>query len=132
MKLFLALAFLFTAALHAHNGSADNHYHSITTEELRDLIYSGQDFTLVDARTKEYDDGTRLPNAIHVPHNLSQVEIQAALPEKDETIVVYCTSKKCPASRKLADKLVGWGYTEIWKYDDGLEGWIDAGGKTIR
>lgn len=107
-----------------------NHYHVINTDQVKDILYSGQEVVLVDARTKEYDDGIRLPGAILVPHNSSADEIRTALPSLDESIIVYCNSKKCPASGKLADRLVAMGYTNVWKYAEGLEAWVKSGGKT--
>jgi len=110
--------------------SADAHYHVITTDQVKDVLYSGQDVVLVDARAKEYDDGVRLPGAIHLPHTSNGAEIQAAVPNAGASIIVYCTGKKCPASGKLVDKLVAMNYTNVWKYTDGLEAWIKSGGKT--
>lgn len=109
---------------------ADAHYHVITTDQVKDVLYAGQEVILVDARTKEYDDGIRLPGAIHLPHTSSGEEIQAALPDVDASIIVYCTGKKCPASGKLVDKLIALNYTNVWKYTEGLEAWIKSGGKT--
>lgn len=106
------------------------HYHVINTDEVKDILYSGQEVVVVDARTKEYDDGVRLPGAILLPHTSTSDEIKAVLPGLDETIIVYCTGKKCPASGKLVDRLVAMGYTNVWKYADGLEAWIKSGGKT--
>jgi rhodanese-related sulfurtransferase len=109
---------------------ADHHYHVIDTDQVKDVLYANHAVVLVDARTKEYDDGVRLPGAIHLPHNSSVEDIRAALPDVDASIIVYCTGKKCPASGKLVDRLVAMNYTHVWKYTDGLEAWIKAGGKT--
>jgi rhodanese-related sulfurtransferase len=110
--------------------NASNHYHVLDTDQVKDVLYSEKAVVLVDARTKEYDDGVRLPGAILLPHNSSVEDIKAALPALDASIIVYCSSKKCPASGKLVDRLVALGYTSIWKYADGLEAWIKSGGKT--
>ena len=57
----------------------------------------------------------------------SEDAVAAALPSKDALVVAYCSNLKCPASAKLAEKLVGLGYKNVLKYPEGLEGWIQSG-----
>jgi rhodanese-related sulfurtransferase len=77
--------------------------------------------------TDEWFTGQLIPGSRRVP--LDQVgREQAALGlPKDTTIVVYCTGLSCPQSHQAAEKLVQFGFTNVWFYAEGLEGWTSAG-----
>ncbi len=104
-----------------------NHYHEISTAQLHDLLYSGEDFIIVDARSPKFDDGNRIPGAKYLPHTTSEKEIVAALPNREQIVVVYCTGLKCPASKNLCEKLIKLNYTNVWRYSEGIDGWLAAG-----
>lgn len=103
------------------------HYHDIHAKELKALIDSGQAITILDARTPEYDDKSRLPHAQFIPYDSPEKEIYSKIPSKESIIVVYCTSLHCPASKYLADRLVKMGYTNVYKYSEGIQDWKDKG-----
>lgn len=102
-------------------------YKVISTESLKALLASGSPVTVVDARSGKYDDGRRIAGAISLPANASDEAIANALPDKHATIVTYCSNTRCPASAKLAARLVKLGYTNVHKYSDGIAGWTAAG-----
>ena len=108
-----------------------DHHHAaiskVTTEELAKSVDSGEKVVLLDARSEKYDDGKRISSAQSLLPDASEQEILAALPDKNAKIVAYCSNKKCPASEKLAHRLVGMGYVNVSKYPEGIKGWIDAG-----
>lgn len=95
-----------------------NDVEKIVTEKLA-LIF--------DARTGKWDDGSRIPGAKTLSAENSEDEIRAAIPDKNQPVLVYCASKQCPASRKLAEKLISLGYSNVMEYSDGIKGWRDAG-----
>jgi rhodanese-related sulfurtransferase len=84
-------------------------------------------FVLADARTALFDDGDRIPGAVSLPSNSTPDAIDAAIPDKATLVVVYCNGLKCPASKKLADRLVSLGYQNVIKNPEGLDGWEAAG-----
>lgn len=135
MMIVAAAAFAFCGIAHAVQPSKLEelakeeapHYHEVTTAELKSWIDGKKKLIILDARTKEYDDGNRIPGALFFPYNASNDEIKAKLPAKDADIVIYCTSTACPASKYLADKLVSMGYTHIYKYPEGIQAWMKAG-----
>jgi rhodanese-related sulfurtransferase len=102
-------------------------YTKIDTDGLDKLIQSGEEFVLIDARSGKYDDGRRIGSAKQLAATASEEEIAKALPNKDAKIVAYCSSKKCPASAMLLDRLATLGYKDLVKYPDGIGGWADAG-----
>lgn len=103
------------------------HYHVISTKEMVDLTHSQKPIFILDARTVEYRNGKRIPGAKYVPYTATDQEIVDAIPSKSSYVVVYCSSQKCPASKYLADRLVNMGYSNVYKYPDGLDGWVKAG-----
>jgi rhodanese-related sulfurtransferase len=62
-----------------------------------------------------------------LPYNASEKDVQAAIPSKDSLVIVYCSSLACPASKSLADRLVAEGYTNVYKYPEGLQEWMRKG-----
>ncbi|WP_327287558.1 rhodanese-like domain-containing protein [Streptomyces sp. NBC_01198] len=48
-------------------------------------------------------------------------------PDRDAAIVTYCTNPACPNSGQVADRLTGLGYTNVRKYREGIEDWVEAG-----
>ena len=107
---------------------AEGHgYDVIDTTGLKKLLSSDQKVTIVDARSGKWDDGRRIGDAQQLAANASAGDIAKALPNKDATIVAYCTSTKCPASATLAHKLVDLGYKNVVKYPAGVNGWEKAG-----
>ena len=115
------------AAKVAAAAEKDHGYAEVDTAGLEKLLESKDGVTLVDARFGKYDDGRRIADASQLAANASDEDIQKALPDKDAKIVAYCTSTKCPASEKLAHRLVDLGYKDVVKYPDGIEGWAAAG-----
>jgi rhodanese-related sulfurtransferase len=109
----------------------DPEYGIIGTGGLKRLLDSGKAVTLVDARSGKWDDGTRIAHAQQLASDASEEAIGNALPDKNAMIVVYCTSIKCPASAKLAKRLVDLEYNNIIKYPAGIAAW-EKGGNKIR
>lgn len=102
-------------------------YKEIDTRNLKELIDSKKPIILIDARTAEHDDGTRIPGAINLPYNATSEQIASKIPQKEALVVVYCSGVKCPASKYLAETLVKQGYSNVLKYPEGIDGWMQAG-----
>jgi rhodanese-related sulfurtransferase len=100
---------------------------ALSTDELKAMIGSKDQVVVLDARSGKYDDGRRIPGARQLASSADAEAIAAALPSKDATVVTYCSSPKCPASKKLAAKLSGMGYSKVFFYPDGIAGWVDSG-----
>ena len=49
------------------------------------------------------------------------------LPDKSAAIVTYCSNAACPNSGQVAAKLSALGYTNVRKYREGIEDWVEAG-----
>lgn len=98
----------------------------ITRDELAAEIEAGT-VTVVDALGGGYYTRQHLPGAI--PLVEAEVAAHAArlLPDQTASIVTYCSNPACPNSQRVADKLVGLGYTNVRKYREGIQDWVEAG-----
>lgn len=98
----------------------------ITRDELEAAVKDGT-VTLVDALGGEFYAQQHLPGAVALV--LADVDAQAStvLPDRDAAIVTYCTNPACPNSGQVADRLTGLGYTNVRKYREGIEDWVEAG-----
>jgi len=140
MKIFqCSLTILFAAALlisplsiYSESESAPTEkakttdgYKEITTEKLKSMIDAKAPMMILDARKK--NDGGLIPGAKPLAYNATDKEVKDFLKmvPKDMMIVVYCSNVYCPVSKYLAKRLVILGYTNVYKYPDGLSGWLD-------
>lgn len=135
MKLLLSLlayTFALTAfaapsagyAATAEKETKETKYKEIHTAELKKLIDSKKPFLLFDAR-KKITVGV-IPGAKPMAYDASEQAITRAVKPhpKDVMIVVYCARLECPLSGYLAEDLVEHGYTNVYKYPEGIEEWM--------
>ncbi|MDX3129183.1 rhodanese-like domain-containing protein [Streptomyces europaeiscabiei] len=97
----------------------------ITRDELKTAIDTGS-VTVVDALGGEYYAKQHLPGALTLV--LADVDAQASalLPDRDAAIVTYCSNPACPNSGQVADRLTALGYTDVRKYREGIQDWVEA------
>lgn len=95
----------------------------ITTSDLQKMVASEASLVIVDARTPEYFKGEVIRGAKWLPYDSTEEAIIKALPSKDAQIVVYCFSATCPASGRLAERLVKMGYKNVSEYTPGIQEW---------
>jgi len=99
---------------------------TITRDELRAGLDAGT-ITAVDALPESYYAQQHLPGAI----NLVSADISARagemLPDRDAAIVTYCSNTACGNSGHVANALTELGYTNVRKYAEGIQDWVEAG-----
>lgn len=94
-------------------------------EEVKQWMDAGKKFRLVDVREdREWDRG-RLPGAIHLGKGIIERDAAEVIPDKTETLVLYCGGGF--RSALAADNLQRMGYTNVLSMDGGWRGWNDAG-----
>ena len=72
-------------------------------------------------------DKFHLPGAINIPFNDQfETAIIAAVPNRNDKIVVYCSGKTSDASTKAAAKLTTLGYTRVRDFKEGKKAWQEA------
>lgn len=89
----------------------------ILVNELKNKIKQGA--ILVDVRSKqEYSEG-HIQNAINIPEHEIDNLVEKIIPNKDQLIVVYCSSGN--RSRKAYIKMKQKGYSQVYNLYGGLE-----------
>jgi rhodanese-related sulfurtransferase len=98
----------------------------ISRDELREAI-DAQSVTVVDALGAEYHAKQHIPGAVAMaPGDVSE-QASTLLPNLDAPIVTYCSNAACGNSSQVAETLAGLGYTNVRKYREGIQDWIEGG-----
>lgn len=107
----------------SNNQETENAYMKISAEEAKEVMDSTDDFVLVDVReADEYADG-HIEGALLIPYGEIGERAETELPDKQQTILVYCRSGR--RSAIAAQTLTDLGYTDVrdfggiidWPYD---------------
>jgi rhodanese-related sulfurtransferase len=96
----------------------------ISREELRRRL---DELTLVEALPRAAFRRRPLPNAINMPKSQAEALAPVLLPDLDAEIVVYCGSRICRSSDRVAELLGRLGYTRVRIYRGGKRDWLRAG-----
>lgn len=98
----------------------------ITRSELEDLVATGG-VVIVDALPAAYYEKAHLPGALNLVEQDVDRRAPSVLPDKDATIVTYCSNAACGNSEAVARRLERLGYNDVRKYREGIEDWAQAG-----
>jgi rhodanese-related sulfurtransferase len=98
----------------------------ISRRELQDEIAAGT-VTVVETLGPMYYDDAHLPGAVNIPHTEVAELAPALLPDRDAAIVTYCSNTACRNSEIAAAALVALGYTNVRRYVEGKQDWVEAG-----
>lgn len=100
----------------------------ITTDDLKKKIDAKENFALVEVLGPETFAEFHIPGAVNVPvDDTFEAGIQKAVPDKNKTTVIYCRDIECHASAKATKRMELLGYTNIFEYHNGKNGWKAAG-----
>ena len=89
-------------------------YKQVSMEEGLELMEADSDYILLDVRRyDEFEEG-HIPGAINIPNESIGTEEIAELPDKNQTIYVYCRSGN--RSKQASQKLVDLGYTNVIEF----------------
>lgn len=98
----------------------------ITRDELKAAIDAGT-VTVVDALGGAYYEQQHLPGAIPLVEADVTTQASTLLPDKNAAIVTYCSNTLCQNSEQVATLLTRAGYTNVRKYREGIQDWVEAG-----
>ena len=91
-----------------------NTYEKISMSEGLKRMESDKDFILLDVRRADEFAAGHIPSAVNLPNEeIGKAEIPS-LPDKNQTIYIYCRSGN--RSKQAADKLLALGYTNIIEF----------------
>ena len=98
-------------------------YTNINSLELNNMINNKEKLILLDVRTKEEYNTSRIPNSINIPISDLDSQIDHLLSYKDETVVIYCRSGK--RSVYAAHLLEEYGFNNLYNLTQGIIGYLD-------
>ena len=99
-------------------------FQQITQEEAMRIMEEETGYILLDVRTLDEYNESHIPGAICIPNEHINSTPPSQLPDKSQTILVYCRSGN--RSKQAAQKLADMGYTDIREFG-GIMTWT---GKT--
>jgi rhodanese-related sulfurtransferase len=99
----------------------------IDRDHLLELLDQDPHVTIVEALPEASYDEAHLPGALNLPHDSDEAAIVTLLPDRDRTVVVYCSNVACQNSTVLSRRLVRLGFSDVRDYEAGKQDWIDAG-----
>lgn len=93
-------------------------------QDVVDRRAGGEGFHLVDVREESEFSASRIPGAMHLGKGVIERDIEAAIPDADAPIVLYCGGGYRSALAAL--NLQQMGYTNVISMDGGFSGWKEA------
>ena len=103
---------------------ASAHVKHISAEEMRALIGSHAEYTLVDVREPDEWARGHAAGAVNIPRGVLEWRLEPRVPRKDAKIIVYC--RLGWRSVLAAESLQKIGYTNVYSFDGGFEAWTAA------
>lgn len=88
-------------------------------------LEAGDPVTLIDVREQSEWDRGHLPGAVHLGKGIIERDVEAAVPDLDGEIVLYCGGGY--RSALAAEALGRMGYTSVVSMDGGWRAWTEAG-----
>ena len=98
--------------------------HEMTVHYVKHKMDRGEHFYLIDVREESEWNKDHLPGAIHLGKGIIERDIEAAIPDPDAPIVLYCGGGF--RSALAADNLQRMGYKNVISMDGGFSGWKDS------
>lgn len=101
----------------------------ISRTELKEKLEGREDLKLVFVLGEWQYQAMHIPGSLHVPNSPSLYQSDEALAglDRDDEIVVYCSSNICYASISVYYLLVQRGFKNVRRYAGGLLDWLEAG-----
>ena len=100
---------------------------TIDRDGVRTLIEEDADVTLVEALPEDSYREEHLPGAVHLPPTAVRERAPTLLPDRGQTVIVYCAGPDCGLSTRTARLLESMGYRDVREYPGGKSDWREAG-----
>ena len=98
----------------------------LTAEEVISLILANPDLIVIDSRKKtEYIKG-HIEGAINILNTeLVLEDLDLIVPDRTTALLFYCNGVRCLRSSDSINKVVGWGYTNLYWFRGGWKEWTE-------
>ena len=123
MKRLLALflsALLLTGCGAAAGTAETIDFRQISQQEAAEIMEKEPEALILDVRTPEDFAQGHIAGALNLPNESISQQNLSLLPDKDQTILIYCRSGN--RSKQASRKLVDLGYTDILEFG-GINTW---------
>ena len=98
----------------------------IDRAEVQALLAAGT-ATIVDALPQSYFDQQHLPGAVNLVADDVDARAGDVLPDRNRTVITYCSNPACGNSKAVARRLELLGYRDVRTYPGGIQDWVEAG-----
>jgi rhodanese-related sulfurtransferase len=105
--------------------SARTNIRECTVHELKNKLDSQHKLSLIDVREESEYQAGHVPGAVHLSKGIIERDIEAAIPDTDTEIYLYCGGGF--RSALSADNLHKMGYTNVTSVDGGWRAWTESG-----
>ena len=114
LPLLLVLMLMLTGCGKSDVDIQNNTYEKISMSEGLKRMESDENYILLDVRRADEFESGHIPGAVNLPNEEIGTEEIPSLPDKEQTIYIYCRSGN--RSKQAADKLLALGYTNIIEF----------------
>lgn len=94
--------------------TVESAYMKISAEDAKKIMDGAEDFVLVDVREEDEYVAGHIAGALLIPYGEMKERAETELPDKEQTILVYCRSGR--RSAIAAQTLSELGYTDVWDF----------------
>ena len=121
MKRVIPFLFVLTMLVAGCSTGGDGgSYQQISQEEAKEMMDT-QEVIILDVREQDEYDSGHIPGAVLLPvGTINEETASAVIPEKDDTVLVYCRSGN--RSKTASEALAELGYTNIYEFG-GINTW---------
>jgi rhodanese-related sulfurtransferase len=102
----------------------------LSVEDVKGMLDRNESFVLIDVREESEWAGGHLPGAQHLSKGIIERDIEAAHPDRQAKLVLYCGGGF--RSALAADNLQKMGYVNVYSMDGGWRAWNELGLPTER
>lgn len=114
LPLLLVLMLMLTGCGKSDADIQNNTYEKISMSEGLARMESDENYILLDVRRADEFEAGHIPGAVNLPNEEIGTEEIPSLPDKAQTIYIYCRSGN--RSKQAADKLLALGYTNLIEF----------------
>ena len=114
LPLLLVLVIMLAGCGKSNADIPNNTYEKITMSEGLARMESDENYILLDVRRADEFEAGHIPGAVNLPNEEIGTEEIPSLPDKAQTIYIYCRSGN--RSKQAADKLLTLGYTNLIEF----------------
>ena len=101
----------------------------LSTSEFKEMTQKQKDLDIINVLPSEAFKKAHIPGSVNIPVENTEFEHQVGslVGDKNAPVVVYCANTDCDASPKAARRLEQAGFSKVYDFEAGLQGWKDAG-----